>query len=60
MAVGSKKERLPFFVSQQEEANHGLSSLSKNSDILKAKSIEVDVIKVDDFFENLKKKNISN
>ena len=56
MAAGSKKERLPFFVSQQEEANHGLSSLFKNSDILKAKSIEVDVIKVDDFFENLKKK----
>ena len=58
MAVGFKKEKLPFYISQNKDTNSGLSSLSKNSDILNSKSIEVDVIKVDDFFEG-SKKNIS-
>ena len=54
-AVSSKKEKSTFFITQKKQANFGVSSLQDNNDILESKSIDVDVIKLDDFFENSKK-----
>ncbi len=54
-AVGLKEEKLQLFITQKEKANFGTSSLQNNNDIIDSKSIQVDVIKLDDFFEKKKK-----
>ena len=55
VAVGLKKEKLPLFVTSKEKANFGNSSFQKNTTIIDPKTIDVEVIRIDDFFNDIKK-----
>lgn len=54
-AVGFKEEKSQLFITQRENGNFGTSSLQNNNDIMDSESIEVNVIKLDDFFEKFEK-----
>lgn len=54
-AVGFKKEISQLFITQRDKANFGSSSLQNNNDIIDSKSIQVNVIKLDDYFEKQEK-----
>ena len=53
-AVGFKGKSHNYLL-QEENGNFGTSSLQNNNDIMDSKSIEVNVIKLDDFFEKFEK-----